>query len=913
MLGLTLRDEFRGAKLQGTTIDFSNDSKTGALDRSAEEFLRITYPSIDLIKTLDAIAPSANRAVVLVGDRGQGKSHLMAAACHVLNNPAAGRTWLDYWASKLGDSSLSTLGIRKDQCVIAEALHNQRFKYLWDILFSLHPEGKFGEGLWAAQGDKKTDIPGRAVMLEMFKKAPVMLVLDEFQTWFDGLSNDAKPIQNWAFNFIQILSEIAEQHPELLTLIVSVRDSSSNAAQQLMRVNPVRVDFRGEQAQRDRRRLLLHRAFENRMNVPASAIEGLISPHIKEYMRLASKPASEEEKYRSQYVETWPYSLELLQLLDDEVVFSTQAQGTRDLIRILVELFKARGDAVPIITAADFNVGDDGGGSVGSLLGSVANRLHQTLQEKALRNLTAVRETVDKPDETVPHLREIISALWVRSLTVEAAKAGADPERLQIDITRDKPIDDNAFQVELATIEANSFNIHKIGTRLLFRAEDNPRTRLLTYARNDKQFEDERDLKQLAKELRHIVGGDETTSPLFRTVVLPKDWASNPWAELEDADKPAGWSSKIPMLVLPECPENIGATLGTWLKAHMGTQRNVARFLLPKKGAANIYFDADLLVAARAVCLAQEWAASDAKYRNLVGDFRDELKKKLADRFDRFAVLQTWNYGEPAKCAFSVMPHGSKGDKIPAAVHTAIRRDLLEPEEFEKIAVAFAQDSRSVADFLNELREPRTGGAPCVPWVGESEAKDLLLRVCASGKIAIDNLGLGRLQANPGEDSETVWNRIKGKLGTGKQLEGTTIMLPGSAPSSGGSGDGIPGGPGPGGGAPGGGSGPGGDSPLPPGQGPAAPDDESGIPPDIFGGGTSGSGVLVHYEATPTSGLNLLGKLDGWGIAATTPVRHVALKVDTLTGAQLQKLLKALPDGIHYGIEVDKDSGDAPK
>ena len=100
---------------------------------------------------------------------------------------------------------------------------------------------------------------------------------------------------------------------------------------------------------------------------------------------------------------------------------------------------------------------------------------------------------------------------------------------------------------------------------------------------------------------------------------------------------------------------------------------------------------------------------------------------------------------------------------------------------------------------------------------------------------------------------------------------------------------------------------------MPTGQGPAAPDDESGIPPDIFGGGTSGSGVLVHYEATPTSGLNLLGKLDGWGIAATTPVRHVALKVDTLTGAQLQKLLKALPDGIHYGIEVDKDSGDAPK
>src|SRR5438105_12920142 len=238
MLGLELREEFRGAKLQGTTIDFSNDTKTGALDRSASDFLRLTYPSSDLIKTLQAIAPGANRAVVLVGDRGQGKSHLMAAACHVLRDPSAGRAWLDDWESKLGDQTLASIGIRQGQCVIAEALHNQRFKYLWDILFALHPEGKYGEGLWAAQGEKRTDIPGRSVMLEMLKKAPVVLVLDEFQTWFDGLTNDSKPLQSWGYNFIQILSEIAEQHPELLTLIVSVRDGTSNAAQQLFPVNP---------------------------------------------------------------------------------------------------------------------------------------------------------------------------------------------------------------------------------------------------------------------------------------------------------------------------------------------------------------------------------------------------------------------------------------------------------------------------------------------------------------------------------------------------------------------------------------------------------------------------------------------------------------------------------------------------
>ena len=72
MLGLQLRDEFRGTRLRGTTIDFNNDAKTGALDMDAKDFLAITYPSIDLIKSIKAVAPGSNKAVVMVGNRGQG-------------------------------------------------------------------------------------------------------------------------------------------------------------------------------------------------------------------------------------------------------------------------------------------------------------------------------------------------------------------------------------------------------------------------------------------------------------------------------------------------------------------------------------------------------------------------------------------------------------------------------------------------------------------------------------------------------------------------------------------------------------------------------------------------------------------------------------------------------------------------
>ena len=91
MLDLKLREEFRGKKLKGTTIDFTNQSKTGALEVPAAEFLKITYPSFDLLKTIEVTGPEQSRPVVLLGDRGQGKSHLLAALYHLCTNPEAGQ------------------------------------------------------------------------------------------------------------------------------------------------------------------------------------------------------------------------------------------------------------------------------------------------------------------------------------------------------------------------------------------------------------------------------------------------------------------------------------------------------------------------------------------------------------------------------------------------------------------------------------------------------------------------------------------------------------------------------------------------------------------------------------------------------------------------------------------------------
>jgi hypothetical protein len=416
----------------------------------------------------------------------------------------------------------------------------------------------------------------------------------------------------------------------------------------------------------------------------------------------------------------------------------------------------------------------------------VASQIHKNLREKALRNLEAVLEAVPTPGTTIPNAEEIISSLWLRSLTVDQI-AGAEPYELQIDITGSKAVDDNQFEVELASIVDNSFNIHQVGTRLVFKEEENARSKLLAHAKNDKLFPDGEDIEHLAKEIRSVIGGPEEVSKTHRVVVLKTNWRKDPWGEFEEKDHPKTWDGRLPLVVVPEYPDKLAEVLGTWLKENLQESRNTIRFLLPQKGTGDIFYDRELLVLARAVYLAMQWKTTEKIYAGLERAFRkDELIPKLKSRFDRSAVLSEWNYAEPANCQFEESKHGAQGDKIPDAVNRIVREEVFIPEEFEEYVLKLAEKSESVGKLLKDLREPRPGGKSCIPWLGETSVKERVIRMCADGQIAIDVRGLELLQAKPGEDGDDAWNRMKGKLGTGKHLDETTMLLPDAVAVSGG-------------------------------------------------------------------------------------------------------------------------------
>lgn len=896
MNNLTLRPEFRGSQIKGTTIDFDPQAKSGVLKVPAADFLKITYPSHDLLKLIEAIQPQRSRPVVVLGDRGRGKSHLLATIYHLCNDPQAGKTWLDDWATQLNDARIRDFTLCTGRCIIGESLHHQRYKFLWDLIFAKHPAGQRILGKWEAISEKipgektQTGVPNIDLLRELFAENPTILILDEFQTWYDGLTDTKQyPWKKWAFNFIQILSEIAEKEPNLLTLIVSIRDNQSEAYRQIHRVNPVRVDFKGDYSKIDRRRLLLHRIFENRRQISPQEMQQIFSVHLDEFFRLFQIPQADQETHRREFLETWPYSPSLLKLLDDQVLVATDAQETRDLIRILVDLFK---NAVkqPIITAADFSLTNEKSG-VASLLDSVANPSHRKLREVAMHNLDAVKATSTYWQKEFPHCEELIGALWLRSLTMDNS-SGALADELQLDITRSEPLDDNTFSGELTSVRECSFNIHEIAGRFLFRTDENPQAKLLAHAKNNKIFEGNQDVDFLTKQIKYVL--DNTTCRSDHLIVMKPKWRDAPWANREEADRPDNWDSRLTTIIIPEFPDDFNKTMGTWLKQNMPHHRNVVRFLFPCPEYNQFYDNKSLMIQARTVYLAGEWSANSPEYKPIKEKQEKELRAKIKEMFDRYALLNIWNYQEPAKCRFRLEKFQARGEMILETIDKHIRDNLFIPEDFEEYLLLFAKNGESVDKLLKELREPRTEEKPCIPWIGEESVKDKLTDLCAAGKIAINVCGT-IYQAMPGEEYDFARSRIRGKIGAGRELAETTLYLPDPGVTGSGSGENT--------------------ATTLGGTLPSASSDGASTLPDVVNPFTGQPEIppdsprySERKSSEPTSGLNLIGRLEQWGIAKITKVAKVSLHTEQMTGAQLEELLKKLPDGLKYSLELDKEA-----
>ena len=915
MQPLELRDEFLAKHMRGTAIELRNKQNTGWAQKGPEDLLAITYPTSDVQRSLDAVsAATPPRPIVFLGQRGRGKSHIMALLHHAIESPDAVERWAGEWGAKPGVNKLAQLKLQREFFPISETLSNQEYANIWDLIFDRHPNGAYHKGKFEQSG---TDIPAKSILQDLFAETHTTLILDEFQTWFDGLSDTAGDTgpkrRQWAFNFIQILSELSKERPDLFMLVVSVRDSTTEAFRQIHRDGPVIIDFKGETAKDDRKRLLLHRLFKNRDHFSDDDIELKVDTYAGERNRLlyADKNAADQARLRREVVETWPFSPELISLLEDNIMMADAAQETRDLIRVLAEVFRARGQDVPVVTAADFHIDDNECGVI-TLIDSFATTADQEqIRDRAQRNLDAINEA----GISVPNAREVISGIWMRSLSAVRSLGGSKGD-LQLDITRNTAIDDNAFTAELAEIVENSFNIHQVAgepVRHCFKLPENPQAKVKAWARNDRHFESEtatapgllavgKDQEFLRKTLEHLLR-PEVTEPPSRVVVLDPNWETAPWANVQQQDQPEKWDRQV-LLVLPQAPKKMEETLGEWLARCVSKNRNMVRFLLPRSDAAPFYTDRELIILARCTLLANEWKVSEPQYKELHTRFDRELRKELSDRFDRYALLARWEFQDPKACKFHIEAHRATGGDIPGAVENHIRDNFFAPEDFEAFIIEASKRSDTMTQVLSLLRDPSPGDS-LIPYLGDQTLYERVLRVAANDKIAINRSGQwhGR---EPGQSSDEAYRALRQRtMPTGSDWNSINLGTPSEA-----HGGGVTAPPAPTGALFGGNGG------STTGTKPQSPTETTSVEPPptepttITADGNGGPTIapiahpVIHQSLGPKTGINLLGDLEKWALPDKQQVTQTTLTFHGLSIKEVRDLCTKLPPKVQGELQI---------
>jgi len=188
--------------------------------------------------------------------------------------------------------------------------------------------------------------------------------------------------------------------------------------------------------------------------------------------------------------------------------------------------------------------------------------------------------------------------------------------------------------------------------------------------------------------------------------------------------------------------------------------------------------------------------------------------------------------------------------------------------------------------------------------------KEHVLRLCAQGKIAIDLRGMEFLQTQPGENEDAAWKRMCPKMPFGgRQLDEVVLSKPSAVTMTGGSVlsetrtcdpvvyTGFDNGYAPRGSVVV-------TALIPPPRPFGTPGISDG---DMFFDGVLSARPRVLLANPATSPLNLIGKLEIWGIGSTTQVVDLTLKVVSLNGMQLKDLLKKLPDGMTFEICLEKE------
>jgi hypothetical protein len=336
---LSPRPDVLNGRIQGVIDpDRISDPKKRALEAKPLDFAQATWVSTDirkLVKTLHVRLNATDAEVGTVlfeGPKGQGKSHLITLAYHLVKNHSDLKEWLS--AHQLD------LSIPANVFVILRKFTDFPLETLWQVI---------GDEIGAAfNGPRPPSLPEFRAALGERK---LVLLFDELESGIRAISDESRRRDN--INFLQMLSEESMRADSNVVLIASVYDGGIEPGLTLKRVKPTEIRFTDS---RDRLRILYHRLFEKSPQAQSPEIDNIVKSYGNGWQRFGI-PVGQD--YAERLRDHYPFSPELLDVVLQRIPQSRGGfQGTRGALGFLATLVRLRGAQTNLLTLADVALSD---------------------------------------------------------------------------------------------------------------------------------------------------------------------------------------------------------------------------------------------------------------------------------------------------------------------------------------------------------------------------------------------------------------------------------------------------------------------------------------------------------------------------------------------------------------------------
>ena len=429
-------------------IDIENrrDQKRKAIESRPDDFFDLTFPTSDIRQVIEHLNRRFNTSektpglFLLEGYKGTGKSHLELLVYHLFANYTSASKWLSKHGLKCN--------IPTDAKVLIHKFTDFPVDSIWALVFTELGLGK---------SVSYDGVPNLDELRNALGNRKLVLILDELELGITMIGNEHIRSQNIAF--LQMLSEESVRTENAsVTMFASVYDSRKEPGATLKRVPRIDIKFSDPQ---DRQRVVLHRLFTNYLQIDRSRVESVIQSFVNTWKR---HKISVDEKYIDRFVNTYPFTPELMDMVLFRVPSRGGFQGSRGALGLLGTVIRNTYRKTDFVSTAHLNLEDVG----------IVNRLSDLDPSRQILDCAA-NDLRDLRD--LPFAGEIVASTLIATLAPAGHLTGISDQELARQVI--KPGDDiNEYNGTLQAFEKLGTYFQKAEGNYFFDAQEKPNAKV---------------------------------------------------------------------------------------------------------------------------------------------------------------------------------------------------------------------------------------------------------------------------------------------------------------------------------------------------------------------------------------------------------------------------------------------------